>query len=98
MPKLNLKIIPQNWLEEYISKVNNSAETNFNKLKDSDLSIENFSFYTSVSAVFSSKIEGEDIELDSYVKHKRFGAHFLPNYTRKIDDLYNAYLFAKENK
>lgn len=64
-------------------------------MEESELSIDTFSFYTSVSAVFSSKIEGENIELDSYVKHKRFGIEFLPDYTRKIDDLYNAYQFAK---
>src|SRR5690606_37331290 len=44
-----------------------------------------------------SKIEGEDVELDAYVKHKRFGFEFLPDYTRKIDDLYEAYQFAKSN-
>src|SRR5690606_27004120 len=48
-----------------------------------------------VSSVFSSKIEGEDIELDRYVKHKKFGIEFLPDYTKKIDDLYDAYSFAK---
>jgi Fic family protein len=47
--------------------------------------------------VFSSKIEGEEIELDSYIKHKRFGIEFLPDYTKKIDDLYSAYTFAKTN-
>ena len=44
---------------------------------------------------FSIKIEGENIELDSYIKHKKFGIEFLPDYTKKIDDLYNAYTFAK---
>jgi Fic family protein len=73
-------------------------ETAFKKLQDSELSKSTFSFYTSVSAVFSSKIEGELIELDSYIKHKRFGIKFLPDYTRKIDDLYNAYQFAKKFK
>ncbi len=75
-----------------------SLQQHFTQLSDSELSIETFSFYTSVSAVFSSKIEGENIDLDSYIKHKRFGAHFLPDYTRKIDDLYDAYLFAQKNK
>jgi Fic family protein len=45
--------------------------------------------------VFSSKIEGEAIELDSYIKHKKFGIEFSPDYTKKIDDLYEAYIFAK---
>ncbi|MBL7733660.1 MAG: hypothetical protein JNM88_20990, partial [Chitinophagaceae bacterium] len=57
-----------------------------------------FSFYTSVSAVFSSKIEGEDIDLDSFIRHKRFGAKYQPDYTQKIDDLYEAYVFAQQHQ
>lgn len=69
----------------------------FDNMKEAEISSKTFSFYTSVASVFSSKIEGEDIELDSYSKHKKFGIEFLPDYTKKIDDLYNAYTFAKTN-
>ncbi len=96
--KLDLKIIPTDLLEQYRSGVAPLLKKDFDALNDSELSIDTFSFYTSVSAVFSSKIEGEQIELDSYIKHKRFGIKYLPDYTRKIDDLYDAYLFAQKNK
>lgn len=92
-----LDIIPNDLLEQYVSSVNSSVKQDFENLVDSELSIDTFSFYTSVSAVFSSKIEGEQIELDSYIKHKRFGVQYKRNYTRKIDDLYETYLFAKNN-
>jgi Fic family protein len=92
-----LQILPVDLLEPYMDGFDGSVQTKFEALKDSELSIDSFSFYTSVSAVFSSKIEGESIELDSYIKHKRLGAHFLPDYTRKIDDLYDTYLFAQTN-
>jgi Fic family protein len=98
MKQIDLKIIPTDLLELYKSSFNQSLQKTFNELHDSELSIETFSFYTSVSAVFSSKIEGENIDLDSFIKHKRFGIEYLPDYTQKIDDLYNAYLFAQENK
>jgi hypothetical protein len=65
---------------------------NSNPIKFPDVST------VSVSSVFSSKIEGENIELDSYIKHKRYGVEFLPDYTKKIDDLYEAYTFAKANE
>jgi Fic family protein len=74
-----------------------TVKKDFEHLQDSELSIETFSFYISVSAVYSSKIEGEEIELDSFIKHKRFGIAYRPDYTRKIDDLYEAYLFAQKN-
>lgn len=92
-----LQLLPTDLLERYKNDFDPSFKAQFELLHDSELSVETFSFYTSVSAVFSSKIEGEDIELNSYIKHKRLGAHFLPDYTRKIDDLYDAYLFAQTN-
>ena len=82
-------------LEEYLKQVPNKLKANFDALQDAEISSDSFSFYTSVSSVFSSKIEGENIELDSYIKHKKFGIEFQPDYTKKIDDLYAAYTFAK---
>jgi hypothetical protein len=66
-------------------------------LQDAELSTRNFIFHLASAAVFSSKIEGENIELDSYIKHKRDGIPFLPDYTKKIDDLYEAYVFAQSH-
>lgn len=84
-------------LSNYIDAFPNKAIAGFDTLIDAEISKDTFSFYTSVASVFSSKIEGETIELDSYIKHKRFGIEFQPDYTKKIDDLYNAYSFAKKN-
>jgi len=92
-----MKIIPEILLDNYKKSFPRGLDVKFNSLHDAEISNDSFSFYTSVASVFSSKIEGEEIELDSYVKHKRFGIEFLPDYTKKIDDLYNAYCFAKNN-
>jgi Fic family protein len=93
-----LQILPTALLEDFSKNVSAEKLQNaFQKLQDAELSNAGFSFYTSVASVYSSKIEGENIELDSYVKHKRFGVQFQPDYTRKIDDLYVAYQFAKDN-
>ncbi|WP_158796107.1 Fic family protein [Pedobacter sp. L105] len=99
MLEIDLQIIPTDLLDQYKAVVSEEALlTAFNKLEDAELSTAEFSFYTSVASVYSSKIEGEDIELDSYIKHKRFHLEFQPDYTRKIDDLYLAYQFASENR
>ena len=92
-----LKILSTALLEEYKKQVPQGLQTAFDALHDAEISTDGFSFYTSVSSVYSSKIEGEEIELDSYIKHKKFGIEFLPDYTKKIDDLYNAYIFAETN-
>lgn len=96
--KKELQIIPTNLLETYLKHVPKTLNTSFNSLEDAEISTDIFSFHVSVSSVYSSKIEGETIELDSYIKHKKFGIEFLPDYTKKIDDLYNAYIFAKNNE
>ena len=95
--KEKLKIIPTCLLQNYLKQTPKGLQVAFEALHDAEISTDTFSFYTSVSSVFSSKIEGEEIELDSYIKHKRFGIEFLPDYTKKIDDLYDAYTFAKTN-
>jgi len=92
-----LHFLPTALLPTYCEAVPEAHLRRYEDLQDSELSVEAFSFYTSVAAVYSSKIEGEAIELDSYVKHKRFGVEFQPDYTRKIDDLYDAYQFAKSH-
>ncbi len=98
MENTSFEILSMALLEEYSEATSELFLNKYQQLEESDLTINNFSFYTSVSAVFSSKIEGENIDLDSYVKHKRFGIEYLPDYTQKIDDLYNAYQFAKTQK
>jgi Fic family protein len=94
---MNFHIIKKELLEEYKKAFPKDLQEKFDALKDVEISTDVFSFYTSVASVFSSKIEGENIELDSYIKHKKYGIEFLPNYTKKIDDLYDAYTFAKNN-
>ena len=94
---MDLKIIPTDLLPAFLQQVPNNLEFAFDNLKDAEISTDSFSFYASVSSVYSSKIEGENIELDSYIKHKKFGIEFLPDYKKKTDDLYNAYSFAKNN-
>ncbi|UYQ94401.1 Fic family protein [Chitinophaga horti] len=94
--RMELQIIPTGLLADFKAEVDERASTTaFNALEDAELSTAGFSFYTSVASVYSSKIEGAEIELDSYIKHKRFGIQFQPDYTRKTDDLYTAYQYAQ---
>jgi len=83
MKEIQFEILPTVLLNDYLQQVDKSISLSFQNLKDSELSVNAFSFYTSVSAVFSSKIEGEDIELDSFIKHKKWGGKiFTPPYPK----------------
>lgn len=62
----------------------------FSAIEQIKLESHSFTFYTSVSVIYSSKIEGEQMEVDSYVKHKILHVEYLPELTEKPNDLYNA--------
>ncbi|RKD20196.1 hypothetical protein BCY91_00800 [Pelobium manganitolerans] len=94
---MDLQILSTALLDAYLEKTPRDLLQRFSALEDAEISTPEFSFYTSVASVFSSKIEGECMELDSYVKHKKYGLSFQPDYTKKIDDLYTAYIFAQNN-
>lgn len=91
-----LTLINSHLLADY-QQFANQIENKFELLKDAEISTATFSFYTSVSAMASSKIEGEELAIDSYVKHKMLNIDFQKNLVEKPNDLYNAYAFAQQN-
>ncbi len=94
---MDFKILTDKLLDDYTKVVKESPLDKIDKIKKIELPVDYFQFYKSVSSVYSSKIEGEDIDFDSYFKHKFLKVKFKTNYTRKADDLYAAYDFIDNN-
>lgn len=94
--KNRLQIIPIDLLSTYLEQVPKGLSSAFETLEESAMSTDTFSFYTSVSAMASSKIEGETMEVDSYIKHKMLDIEYLQDLVEKPNDLYDAYLFAQK--
>ena len=92
-----LEIIPTLLLDEYLTQVLPNLQETFEALHDAEISTDTFSFYTSVSAMASSKIEGEQLEVDSYVKYKMLNLEYKKDLVEKPNDLYSAYKFAQKN-
>jgi Fic family protein len=90
---MELKILTNKLLSDFTKSVKESPLDKIKKIKKFDLAVDYFQFYKSVSSVYSSKIEGEEIDFDSYFKHKFLKVKFNPDYTRKADDLFLAYEF-----
>jgi len=90
---MEFKILTDRLLLDYRSKVIDSPLDKIDNLKKVEIPVDYFEFYKSISSVYSSKIEGEDIDFDSYFKHKFLKVKFKPDYTRKADDLFSAYDF-----
>lgn len=95
---MEFKILTSELLDQFISVVGESPLEKLNNMKKVEVPVDYFQFYKSVSSVYSSKIEGEDIEFDSFFKHKFLNVKFSANYTKKADDLFAAYEFIDTNK
>ena len=95
---MNLKLIKTDLLDEFKSKINFNLFESIHSTKNKEIPVDYFQFYKSVSSVYSSKIEGEEIDFDSYFKHKFLKVKFKPDYTKKADDLYRAYEFIEEKE
>jgi Fic family protein len=94
---MDLQIIKSNLLPAYLNAIAADLQIAFDSLRDAEISTQSFSFYTSVSAIASSKIEGEQMDVDSYIKHKMLNIAYQPNLVEKPNDLYKSYLFAQKN-
>lgn len=95
---MGFEILTSELLVEFTMKVNEAPSNMLNRIIRPELPVDYFQFYKSVSSVYSSKIEGEEIDFDSYFKHKFMKVQFKADYTKKADDLYSAYEFIDSNR
>jgi len=82
----------------YTSMLDINIKEAFAQIKQKEWNAESFRFFTAVSVMSSSRIEGEQMDIDSYLKHKLQNIEYLPNLTEKPNDLFEAYEFARDNK
>jgi len=95
---LPLQILPARYFPAFAEHIGGTDWSSLlGKVPQVEITGDTFGFYASVASVFSSKIEGEAIELDSYLRHRFLQGSYQPDYTRKVDDLNAAYQFAREN-
>lgn len=81
----------------YVSMLDVDIEKALEQVKQREWTAESFRFYTAVSVMASSRIEGETLEIDSYLKHKLQDIEYLSNLTEKPNDLFEAYEFARDH-
>lgn len=95
---MDFKLLTDTLLYKYRAALPESPLDKLSKIKKFDMPVDYFRFYKSVSSVYSSRIEGEDIEFDSFFKYKFMNVEFKRDYTKKADDLFAAYDFIDENE
>lgn len=95
---MNLQILSEQLLDQFKAVFTNSLDAVIDSLDKIETPVDYFRFYNSISSVYSSKIEGVDIDFDSFFKHKFLNVNYQPDYTKKSDDLFNAYEFIFKNR
>lgn len=94
---MELKILKNEYFQGYKTQLKIDVETAFTALNNKPLSVDDFKFYLANSAVHSSNIEGNTINLDTYLKASEFNLHLRTREIKEIEDLIDAYQFAREN-
>lgn len=95
---MELEILKYDLIDDFKDFVKVSPMVTLHKNEKLDIPVDYFKFYNSVSSVYSSKIEGENIDFDSFFKHKFLNVKYKPDYTKKADDLFTAYEFIFKNR
>ena len=90
-----LQILKPLYFDDYQKKQLITILKHFNKLKRNEI---NFGYALESSAVYSSMIEGNNMDLDSYLKIHHSGMDKKNKSYIEIQDLTDAYVFAKTNK
>lgn len=93
-----LKLIDYSLLNVFRSEIKFDLDQAIKSKNDEEIPVDYFEFYNSISSVYSSKIEGENIDYDSFFKHKFLNVKYQPDYTKKADDLFLAYEFIMSNE
>ena len=94
---MRTKLIISDYLEDYKYKQPISILKHFNKIKESVLNAESFSYYIAKSSVYSSMIEGNPIDFDSYLKYSTSDLNTKSKSFKEIQDLIKAYDFSSKN-
>jgi Fic family protein len=92
-----MKKLTDKYFSTYTAMLDVDVDKLLEQIKQREWTVESFRFYTAVSVMASSRIEGETMEIDSYLKHKLQNIEYLPNLTEKPNDLFEAYEYARDN-
>lgn len=95
---MNLNLIHTEYLSEYKKQLNYSIDDAFKQLSDKPQTEADFKFYLANSAVHSSNIEGNTVSFDTYLKASEHNLHLKTKEIKEIEELINAYQFARENE
>jgi Fic family protein len=87
-------LIKQDLLQAYKNRQPITLRKHLTRLKDKNSRTGNFGYHLSLASVYSSMIEGNPIDHDSYLRYVSSGINVNRKSFREIQDLIEAYRFA----
>jgi len=94
----HIKFISSAYLDVYSSKCKIDWLEVFHKLRSkSSITIEDFEYYLIASSLYSSKIEGNTLDANSFFRNRGNKSFPKKKEVQEIEDLVKAYKFASEN-
>ena len=91
------EIVKPEFFKEWKAMLDFDIGTAYLAFQQKELDAQIINFNTLSSAISSSNIEGELMEFIHIVKHKSWRIELINELSEKPNDLYQAYLFAKDN-
>lgn len=96
---LVLKMITSEFIEKYSSTCEVDWESEFDELKSKQsFTPEDFEYYLIASSLYSSKIEGNTLDANSFFRNRGKKNFHAKKEVEEIENLVNAYKFASENE
>ena len=90
----HLQLLTPRYFEFYRKKQKFTLRKHFNKLKQIPPSLESFRFYVASSAIFSSQIEGVDVDFNTYLRYRDTPGVRGGKDVKQVEDLVAAYDYA----
>jgi len=97
LPINTMNILEKKYFKQYQEKIKINLAVCFDSLEKDSLKI-NLEYLTEASAVYSSNIEGNSMDLNSFMNAKAFRQKAKPKEYSEIVELVGAYDFAQENR
>lgn len=95
----HLKLISAEYLEAYSSQSKMDWLDVFHKLRSkSDFTTEDFEYYIVASSLYSSKIEGNTLDVNSFFRNRKSKSFPKHKEVTEVENLVEAYKFASKNK
>ena len=93
-----LKLISGDYYKQYIMHVSIRKLLSIRRIKVKDISRDDFEYYFIGSSLYSSKIEGNTLDADSFFRNRKRVGFPKKKQVSEIEDLILAYKFAFKNK